>query len=109
MLTFSATIYFAGSHHLQAFNILMGILVLAKSCSEHHHHEVSAKKSIPGKCDVLCSSFYYLAHVPFRTFAFALLFAHFRYYASAVIAVQVIPGLVHAVDTRLHKVGCPRA
>ena len=67
----------------------MGVLVLAKSCSEHHHHEVSAKKRIPGKCDVLCSSFYYLAHVPFRTVTYALLFAHYSYYASTFIVVQV--------------------
>ena len=67
----------------------MGVLVLAKSCSEHHHHEVSAKRRIPGKCDTLCASFYYLAHVPFRTVSYALLFAHFRYYASSFIGVQV--------------------
>ena len=78
-----------GNHSLQAFNILMGVLVLAKSCSEHHHHEVSAKKRIPGKCDILCSSFYYLAHVPFRTISYALLFAHYRYFASTFIVVQV--------------------
>ena len=67
----------------------MGVLVLAKSCAEHHHHEVSAKKRIPGKCDILCSSFYYLAHVPFRTIFYALLFAHYSYYASIFIVVQV--------------------
>ena len=78
-----------GNHSLQAFNILMGVLVLAKSCSEHHHHEVSAKKRIPGMCDILCSSFYYLAHVPFRTISYALLFAHYRFYASSFIVVQV--------------------
>ena len=79
----------SGHHWLQAFNILMGVLVLAKSCSEHHHHEVSAKRRIPGKCDTLCASFYYLAHVPFRTVSYALLFAHYRYYASSFIVVQV--------------------
>ena len=44
-------------------------MMLAKSCAEHHYHEVSGKKKIPTTGDVLISFFYYFLHVPGRKVA----------------------------------------
>lgn len=53
---------------------------MAKSCAEHHFHEVSRKTLIPGLGDIASSYFYYLSHVFSRTVVFALFFAYYDFY-----------------------------
>jgi hypothetical protein len=70
---------FTENHWIQLISILTGLLMLAKSCAEHHYHEVSGKTEIPGIKDIMVSISYYLIHVVSRTFTFILFFVHFRY------------------------------
>ncbi len=63
--------------------------MLAKSCSEHHFHEVSGKTSIASLQDVAVSYVYYLLHVVPRLAAVAVVFVYYKFYAIALPVLLV--------------------
>lgn len=71
-------------------------MMLAKSCAEHHYHEVSGKKKIPTTGEVLISFLYYFLLVPGRLITYAIIFAHYRLYGLILVGALLIVNFVLA-------------
>jgi hypothetical protein len=84
---------FSEDHYLQLLCIVTGLLMLAKSCSEHHYYEVSGKTHIPGLKDIAVSYLYYLIHILSRTASFSLIFAYYHHYAVALVLILLFSNL----------------
>jgi len=86
-------------HSYQLASASLSILILAKSCTDHHYFEISGKnvKVRTPYCQMVCRILLNIVHILFRGFVLALLASYLQFLALAVIGVMVIANYITSI------------
>jgi len=86
-------------HSYQLASASLSILILAKSCTDHHYFEVSGKnvKVRTPYCQMVKRILFNILHILLRGFVLALLASYLQFLALAVIGVMVIANYVTSI------------
>lgn len=83
-------------HTYQLASASLSILILAKSCTDHHYFEISGKnvKVRTPYVQMVSRLFFNILHILLRGFVIALLASYLQYLALAFIALMVITNYI---------------